>query len=37
MLEENKNIEDEEWVDWNSILDDEDKTSYKIEKAFKRK
>lgn len=36
--EEDNNDEDEdEWVDWNKILDDESKTSLKIEKAFKRK
>jgi len=28
---------EDEWVDWNSILDDEDKTSLEIEKAFKSK
>lgn len=39
--EENNDYEDEEdeeeWIDWNKILDDESKTSLKIEKAFKRK
>lgn len=35
--EEDKEDEEEEWVDWNKILDDESKTSLKIEKAFRKK
>lgn len=38
--EDSDNEEDEdeeEWVDWNKILDDESKTSLKIEKAFRKK
>lgn len=29
--------DEEEWVDWNKILDDESKTSLKIDKAFRKK
>lgn len=32
-LNENK---PEDWISWNDVLDDEDKTSQKIEKAFKK-
>jgi len=28
--------EDEEWENWNEILDDESKTSQEIEKEFKK-
>lgn len=35
-LEESEDIEDQEWENWNEILDDEDKTNLKIEKAFKK-
>ncbi|MEI6529665.1 MAG: hypothetical protein WCN88_04730 [Candidatus Falkowbacteria bacterium] len=32
-------VEDDEesWIDWNAILDDESKTSQKIEKVFKKR
>lgn len=35
-LEESEDIEDQEWENWNEILDDEDTTSQEIEKAFKK-
>ena len=35
--EEDEDEDEEEWVDWNKILDDESKTSLKIEKAFRKK
>lgn len=28
--------EDEEWENWNEVLDDEDTTSLEIEKTFKK-
>ena len=35
-LEESEDIEDQEWENWNEILDDEDITSQEIEKSFKK-
>lgn len=34
-LEEDQDPND--WIDWGSILDDESKTSQKIDRAFKKK
>lgn len=36
-IEEENKDDEEEWINWNDILDDEDITSIKIEKAFRKK